>query len=241
MSILSKIGKAIPQKSAFPMLEKNVLEVRSLEHLKKALDWKQDPIITDEDVHKFHFLEDLNDRRLRDAEVLLGACRNRNGEIILEIGTFRGRTTAAISENAPNSKIYTVNILPEDIEGGGEAITAALPKEEIGEYYREKGCQNIQQIYANTATWEPGFGPIAVAFIDGCHDSEFVINDTIKVLRRCEPGSLILWHDFNPLLTSCYSWISSVCGGIEELYRKGVLKGKILHLQDSWIGLYRVP
>jgi len=79
-------------------------------------------------------------------------------------------------------------------------------------------------------------GNIDVAFIDCCHDTEFVYNDTVKVMENMKPGSFILWHDFNLDLVKRYGWIQSVCMGIERLYEKGLLKGPIYHIRDSWIG-----
>lgn len=224
----------------YPCLDANVLEVRSLGHLMKAMGWTADPVIADRSLMEFHYLEDLNDRRLRDAEVIAAACCNGNPKIILEIGTAHGRTTALMAKNAPAATVYTVNIPPEEIHEGGKNVTFALARTEIGSYYREQGCANITQILANTRDWEPEFGPIDVAYIDGCHDADFVYNDTRKVLSRCRPGSIILWHDFNPKLAKVYPWIGYVCQGVEMLFRDGVLRGKILCLQDSWVGLYQV-
>lgn len=224
----------------FPNLLANVLQARSLEHLKKAMGWALDPVFTDTSLHDFHFLEDLNDRRLRDAEVIGAACCNGHPKIILEIGTSHGRTTALMAQNAPGATVYTVNIPPEEIAQGGKNITFAPHRDEIGKYYREMGLVNIRQIIANTARWEPDFGPIDVTFVDGAHDPDFVYNDTRKVLGKCCHGSIIMWHDFNPELLPVYPWIRDVCEGIERLYEEGYLKGRIIHLQDSWIGLYRV-
>ncbi|MBJ6751452.1 class I SAM-dependent methyltransferase [Geomonas anaerohicana] len=221
-------------------LEANVLTVRNLGYLQKALGWSRAPILEDDHLHQFAYLEDLNDRRLRDAEVLASACCNGDPGIILEIGTSHGRTTALLAVNAPLATVYTVNIPPEEIAEGGKNVTFAPSKEEIGSYYRAKGLANVRQIFANTARWEPDFGPIDVAFIDGCHDAAFVYNDTRKILKRCRPGSIIVWHDFNPELARVYGWINEVCSGVEQLYRDGILTGRILHLQDSWTGLYVV-
>lgn len=225
----------------FSHLASNVLEVRNLEYLKKAMGWSENPVLEDELIHTFQYLEDLNDRRVRDAEVLGAACCNETPQILLEIGTSHGRTTAMMARNASNGIVYTVNIPPEEIAEGGTNITFAPSREEIGKYYREKGFTNVRQIFANTKSWEPDFGPIDVAFIDGCHDADFVYNDTRKILKKCRPGSLILWHDFAPELMGTYHWISDVCRGIERLYDEGVISGRILHLQDSWVGIYRVP
>jgi len=227
--------------SRCPRLAANVLEVRSLEHLSTALGWSRKPLVEGEHFYAYQYLEDLNNRRLRDAEVIAAACCNDGHRIVVEIGTAHGKTTALMAKNAPDAKIYTVNIPPEEIAQGGKNVTFAPEREEIGKYYREQGCANVEQILANTKHWNPDFGPIDVAFIDGCHDAEFVYNDTRKILDKCRPGGIVMWHDFNPELTRVYPWMRDVCLGVERLYRDGILKGRILHLQDSWVGLYRVP
>jgi len=68
-----------------------------------------------------------------------------------------------------------------------------------------------------------------------------VFNDTRKVLSQMKSGSFVLWHDFNPELVDQYDWIDAVCSGVEKLYSRGIIKGRILHLRDSWIGIYQVP
>ena len=219
----------------------NVLVVRSLDHLKKAMGWTRDPLLEGDHLHAFDYLEDLNDRRIRDAEVIGAACCNGAPKILLEIGTGSGRTTALMARNAPGASVYTVNIPPEEIAEGGRNVTGAPEREEIGRYYREMGLTNVRQIFANTLRWEPDFGPIDVAFVDGCHDADIVYSDTKKILAKCRPGSLVLWHDFAPDLVHAYDWILEVCLGVDRLFAAGVLRGRILHLQDSWVGLYRVP
>lgn len=225
----------------FPHLSANLLEVRNLDCFKKAMAWSNNPLLEGDHLHEFKFLTDLNDRRIRDAEVLGAACCNGDPKILLEIGTSHGRTTALMAQNAPKGVIYTINIPPDEIAESGKHVTFAPGREEIGWYYREMKCSNIQQIFANTKDWEPDIGPIDVAFIDGCHDADFVYNDTRKVLKKCRPGSIIMWHDFNPDLLAVYDWIADVCRGVERLYAEGLIREKILHLQDSWVGLYVVP
>jgi predicted O-methyltransferase YrrM len=233
--------RARPWLDPWHHLEANVLEVRSFAHLKRALGWTRDPVLERARLESRPGVEDLNDRRLRDAEVIAGACANAARRIALEIGTGHGLTTVLMAENAPNATVHTVNIPPEEIAAGGVHTTFAPTREEIGREWRERKLSNVVQILANTATWEPDFGPIDVAFIDGCHDADFVFGDTRKVLARCREGSLILWHDFHPGLRKVHPWIAAVCRGVERLYRERLLRGRILHLQDSWVGLYRVP
>ena len=204
------------------------------------MGWNETPQLVGEHLHRFEHAGDLNERRLRDAEVLGAACCNTAPKIILEIGTGEGYCTAQLATNGPDATVYTVNIPPDEIDQGGTLVTEAIAVERIGRFYRELGLTNVEQILANTANWEPDFGPIDIAFIDGCHDAEFVFNDTCKVLQRARPGTLILWHDFQPQLVDQFSWIADVCRGVDRLYTERRIRGPIFHLADSWVGLYRV-
>lgn len=225
----------------WPYLLRNVHEVRNLKCLASAMNWTDEPILDFGHLHQYEGLVDLNYRRYRDAEVVGSACRNQGKDILLEIGTAYGEMTALMASNSPSAIVYTVNILPEEIDQGGKLVTFAPTRDEIGRFYRDAGISNIRQIYANTANWAPEFAPIDVAFIDGSHDAKFVYNDTVKILGRCQSGSLIMWHDFAPHLAHTHRWIAEVCHGVDRLYADRHLVGPILHLQDSWIGLYRVP
>lgn len=226
----------------FPSLQYSIIELNNYHELKKVFGWSKDPILERPDIHSFDYVEDVNERRIRDAESLGTVMRNANPAVALEIGTANGMATVLMSANAPDSKIYTVNIPPEEILAGtgGTLTTVAMDREKIGMAFRERNLNNITQIYANTATWTPDIGNIDVAYIDGCHDTEFIYNDTRKILDQMKPGGFILWHDFNLDLVKKYGWINSVCLGVEKLYRDGLLKGRIFHVRDSWVGIYRV-
>ena len=240
-TVRTKIFKLLKIKE-YPNLAKSVFELNNIGELKKLFNWNKDPILDDRSIYEFGSIEDINERRIRDAESIATVCRNIAQGTFLEIGTSSGHGTALMAQNAPLAKIYTVNIPPQEALAGegGKYITHALEHEEIGAYYKNLDLKNITQIFANTATWNPDIGNIDVAFIDGCHDTDFVFNDTHKILKCTKPGSFILWHDFNLELAQKRRWIRYVCLGIEKLYDKGLLKERIFHLRDSLVGIYRV-
>jgi hypothetical protein len=223
-------------------LNASFIELNNITELKKVFGWTQNPQIDDEIFFKFETICDINERRIRDAESVGCVMCNSNPKIALEIGTSDGHTTALMALNAQHSKIYTINILPEEIilGKGGQSTGIPLERDKIGVYYKERGFGNIAQIYANTATWTPNIGTIDFVFIDGCHDTEFVYNDTYKVIQHMKSGSFILWHDFNPTLIKKFSWIDGVCSAIEMLYEDRILKGPVYLIKDSWTGIYRV-
>ena len=226
----------------FVHLRRSVIELNNVQELRKVFNWSREPILDRPDIHDFDYVEDVNERRLRDAETLATVMRNADPKVALEIGTSTGLGTVLMAANAPQAKIFTINAPPEEIDTGhgGEHTTMAIERERIGEEYRRRGIANVHQIYANTAKWEPKIGQIDVCFIDGCHDTDFVINDTRKVLNHMKPGSFLLWHDFHPGLVEKFDWINSVCLGVEELYARNLLSGRLFHVRDSWIGVYRV-
>jgi hypothetical protein len=249
-SIKSKIQSYVQQSmqaeiaklNRFPNLEANMIELNNVQELKKVFKWELDPKLDRPDIHNFDYIEDVNERRIRDAESIATVMANVKPKAALEIGTSNGMGTLLMAVNAPEAKIYTVNIPPEEILSGegGELTTIAIEKEKIGVAFRERGIKNVEQIYANTATWKPDIGEIQVAFVDGCHDTEFVYNDTLKILPFMSKGSFIMWHDCNLELTKKYNWIDSVCLGIEQLYRDGHIRGRMFHIRDSWVGIYQV-
>jgi predicted O-methyltransferase YrrM len=227
----------------FSMLERSVIEVENTRELRKLFGWKNEALIDDPKLNDFDYPEGLNLRRLHDAEAVASVMANLSGANALEISTAEGHMAVLMAQNAPKSTIFTLNISSEDLELGeaGSLTTEALSRDRIAAYYRELDCENIEQIYATSAEWPRDIGPIGAAFIDGCHDAEFVYDQTVKALSIAEPGSLIMWHDFSFPLVRSYHWIYEVCVAIEELYRTKMLRGPIYHLRDSWVGLYRVP
>jgi hypothetical protein len=229
--------------NAHDILDRNVIEANNIDEIKKLFKWKETPVFQRSDAFCFEYIEDINERRVRDSEVLATVVCNVKSKTILEIGTSKGIGTVLMAKNSPKSHIYTINIPAEEIYAGQGGIntTVALKEEKIGMEYKKLGLTNVTQIYENTATWNPNIGEIDIAFIDGSHDSEFVFNDTVKVLQNMTSDGFIMWHDFNPYLRNKYYWIDDVCKGIEMLYRKKHLIGKIILLKDSWTGLYRVP
>lgn len=225
---------------AFPHLRRRAFALADYRELLRYFRWELDPILDDPEVYAYRSVEDLNGRRFHDAESLATVVRNLQPSACLDIGTARGHSAALMALNAPQATVATVNIPPEEFAQGGTFTTMKLAREEIGEYYRGRNLTNIRQIYANTATWEPDFGPLDVAYIDGSHDTWFVINDTLKVLPHMKPGGFVLWHDFNPAFIERNAWMRDVCLAVEELYARGTLHGPVFYLRDAWVGIYQV-
>lgn len=237
----SKLRKFLDMDEYFHLQQK-IIELNDISELMKIFGWDMEPILDNPLIHKFENFLDVNQRRIRDAEALGTVAKNISPTVCLDIGTAEGQSAALMAINAPQAIVYTINISPDDIinDKGGRLTTVAMEREKIGSYYRERNLKNIKQIIANTATWEPDIGNIDLVFVDGCHDTDFVYNDTRKSLKYMKHGSFVLWHDFNLNLVKKYGWINSVCQGVESLYQNGFLTNNIFHIRDSWVGIYQV-
>lgn len=226
----------------FSRLQQAVVELNGASELKKIFGWHIDPILDDPSIYEFDHIEDVNERRVRDAEAIGIVVRNTKPAVCVDIGTGEGHSAALMAVNAPQAKVLTINIPPEEILAGegGKFTTVALERERIGSYFRERDLRNVTQIMVNSMLWEPDEVTIDVAFVDGCHDTQFVYDDTCKLLAQMEPGSFVLWHDFDLTMTGKYEWVHSVCSGVQRLLADGWLRGPLLHIRDSWVGIYRV-
>ncbi len=237
----SKIKKALGVE--FTMLDHMVVEVENIHEMSKLLDWDNDPLVGPSVLDDLDSREELDLRRLHDAELVSGVMANLGKANALEIGTSEGRTTALMAESARTSTIYTMNASPRESERcqRGSVGASAFGRHDIGTGCCEPGCENIREICADPATWKPDIGTIGAVFIDGCYQAEFVYSNTCKVLSVAAPGAIILWQDFSLPLAHSYHSIYETCVGLEELCQTRRLRGKIYHLRDSWVGLYRVP
>lgn len=226
----------------FYFINKMTIDLNSPRELSKIFHFDKKAILGEDNLYEYGHPEDVNDRKRKDAITIATVVRNIQPEVSVEIGTALGVTTSLISTNAPKSKIYTVNILPDDTreKHKGAFVTKLYSKEEIGSYYRKRKLKNIHQVYSDSRIWHPPT-KVDFAYVDGCHDRDFVISDTLNIINKMRPGGFIIWHDFSPQHIDRHDWIGDVCGALETLYRRGVLTDYIYHVRDTWTGVYKIP
>lgn len=173
----------------------------------------------------------VGNKELNDYPFLFSLIAQVQPKRILELGTAHGSTIANICA-VSNAEIYTINALPEQIEGN--LITYTLQKNEIGSVYRKYGYSDrVVQIYENTKKinildWVK---PKTIDFviIDACHDAEFVVNDFLKILPAVSENCVVLFHDTHPDYTRHY--LSSYIGC---MYLR-CLGFDVIHIEDtSW-------
>jgi hypothetical protein len=125
------------------------------------------------------------DAPLADLLFLLNLAKGRQAKRILEVGTFRARTTCALHLNCPEAAIVSYDIQVLD-----SAYRRALLK-----------APNVQLRHASFAgsaadlRREPLFDLI---FVDGSHEFEHVVADSRLALELLAPGGIIVWHDYRP-------------------------------------------
>src|SRR3989304_10487981 len=94
--IIKKILK-LEIKEPFLYLQQSVIELNNYQELKKIFGWEKEPILDRRDINDFESIEDVNERRIKDAECLAIVMRNLNPKNALEIGTSDGLGTLLMS------------------------------------------------------------------------------------------------------------------------------------------------
>jgi len=148
----------------------------------------------------------VGDSQLNDYSVLFSLFDHIKPKIIVEFGTAHGNTVANICSHH-NSEVYTVNALPDQIDG--RVTTYTLTKNEIGYIYRKFGHTNkVNQIFENTKNINLSLylngKSVDFAIIDACHDSDFVLNDFSKIMPFMGDNSIVILHDTHPSMSKHY-------------------------------------
>jgi hypothetical protein len=154
--------------------------------------------------------------------------------LVMEFGTFNGRTTINIAHNLPTEgRIITVD-LPfntEDPFGSSVRIKTkfkladgkADPNDELGfigkfkffENHVYKASGRIQQVWSDTAMLDPNHvewkDKVDLFFIDASHTYENCYNDSFIAYEIIKKYGIIIWHDYNgwPGVTKALDQINS--------------------------------
>jgi hypothetical protein len=125
------------------------------------------------------------DAPLADLVFLLNLAKGRRAKRILEVGTYRARTTCALHLNCPDAEVISYDI---------QVLESA---------YRERiqKAANVQLRHASfiaSAAELRCERPFDLVFVDGSHYFEHVLEDSRLALELIAPGGIIVWHDYRP-------------------------------------------
>lgn len=123
---------------------------------------------------------------------------------IFEIGTFDGRTTLALADNAPEARVVTLDLPRAQL--AHTALTVApeerhlIDKAASGGHFasRDDVRERIVQCWGDSATFDygPYLGACELVFVDGSHAFEYVRNDSERALALVGSRGLVVWHDY---------------------------------------------
>jgi predicted O-methyltransferase YrrM len=140
------------------------------------------------DLEGMEFGEELHHPNSHDGSVttyelmiLNKLVKRHNPRLIIEFGTFDGRTAMNFAANAPAAKVVTIDFLPQPCVFDNTPFAA-----------------NIQRKVGDSTTFDVGpyRGKAEFIFVDGGHDAPVVTSDTLKALEMLSPTGVIVWHDY---------------------------------------------
>ncbi len=123
-------------------------------------------------------------------------------DCIFEIGTFTGLTTALFILNSPQARVITMDLPPDAKTASGDYISTDIDlirSREVAHYLGVLGLTGrYEQLFCDSFQFDPApfENSVDLAFIDGGHHYECVVNDTEKTARMIRDTGLVLWHDY---------------------------------------------
>jgi acyl-CoA synthetase (AMP-forming)/AMP-acid ligase II len=163
------------------------------------------------------------------------------GTIVVEIGTFDGRTTLNLAVNAAQASVFTLD-LPAD-ERAAFALAPGerhyVDKPQPGARIRacappwQAAARRITQLAGDSATfdWSPYEGRAGLVFVDGSHAYDYVRKDSETAMRLVAEGGMVLWHDYG-------RW-EGVSRALDEL--DAGRKLGLRHLRGTSLVFWRAP
>jgi predicted O-methyltransferase YrrM len=125
---------------------------------------------------------------------------------VLEIGTGTGFSTKLIAENMSKEGILHTVDLPinetEDLELKIKPIyfNANYLSHQKANSLLENRSEVIQHFHdSHNLSEKIGESNFDFIFIDGCHDYNYVKNDSIESLKVASDNAVVLWHDYGML------------------------------------------
>ena len=133
-------------------------------------------------------------------ELLWLANRAAENKLIVEFGSYHGRSTRALADNCVNGRIWAVD--PWD---GDYPSQSGDPMQWINTYCYPQFCNNLKEhIESKLVVPYRGFSfsfrlpyNVDMVFIDGDHRYETVLKDIDKANELVRSGGIICGHDYN--------------------------------------------
>jgi methyltransferase family protein len=150
-------------------------------------------------------LDTAGGTRLDELVVLASVARSLQPVKVFEIGTFMGRTTSVFILNAPDARVYSVDLPPDagsdGLRGKGYIDTDArlVDRRRVGSFLIEAGLgDRYTQLLCDSRNLDPSphAASVELAFIDGAHALEYVRSDTEKMATMMADRGLVFWHDY---------------------------------------------
>ncbi|MGH8615900.1 MAG: class I SAM-dependent methyltransferase [Gammaproteobacteria bacterium] len=166
--------------------------------------------------------------------VLARLARERSPAALFEIGTFNGRSAAAMAANTPDSAtVFTLDLPPHHATRfqllGSER--AYVEKPSSGELLRNSPFESkVKQLYGDSAAFD--FAPYKVdfVFVDGSHAYEYVMSDSYRALSMLRDGrGLVLWHDYG-------EW-EGVTRALNELHERDLAFANLRHIDGTTLAM----
>jgi hypothetical protein len=169
-----------------------------------------------------------------EREVLVALVGSVEPTRVVEFGCNEGGTAKLLMEHVPTIKKYVGIDVPL-----GYVTPHPLQRNEIPKVPGKNalGLPGFELMVRPRGSYDvraEEIGEVDVAFIDGDHSKEGVVNDTNLALACVRPGGIIIWHDY-------YIFDPVPKLGVKPALDEFLASGRDLkHVKDTWLAFERI-
>jgi hypothetical protein len=180
------------------------------------------PKLNEEPVSLIDYRYDYGDMPLTELMLVCRIARRLKPRLVFEIGTFLGGTTLQLAVNS-SATVYTLDLPPAAVGDGSRRVWDAeldvYPDIPGRRFHDTPWFGKIKQVFGNSREFdfEPFRGQIDMVLVDGCHQYDFVLSDSVNALKLLSSKGIILWHDYA-------EYAPGVVQALEELGRMIALR-----------------
>jgi len=117
--------------------------------------------------------------------------------VLVEVGTWTGRSTIMLARRLPDWTIYTIDSYPEDYPDAFRRMVGPATARELAEHSLAPH-KNVRRILDDSVhaahEWVDDF--VDAVFLDGGHSEDQAREDVFSWTARVRPGGIMALHDW---------------------------------------------
>lgn len=130
---------------------------------------------------------------------LSALCQARHPKVVFEIGTYDGASTLLLARNAPEARVVTLDLPPDESDEATVAEEVRNASQGAGSRFHGTPEEaRIEQLLGDSRVFDfsPWYGTVDLVLVDAGHEYDCASADSRNALKLLAPGGMVVWDDY---------------------------------------------